>query len=163
MNNFQCIRCPTIQKRRFVSGGCDNLVKIWTFDEGESRWVEVSFVSLIKAVGTDIMPLSFCQSKWLRMPAWCGFKGAVKLLLVIFVTLLNWCIIKISSLTKKFLLYNYPKSPPNFRRILTKLNYLVQSHVLYALRLQRAVRTTISHIFKFRTFYGSLESNNCYI
>ena len=120
-----------------MSGGCDNLVKIWTFDEGESRWVEVSFVSLIKAAGTDIKPLSFSRSKWLRIPAWCGFKGAVKLLLVIFVALLNLG-----------QLYNYPKSPPNFWRILTKLNHFVQSHVLYAQRVQWAVRTTISHIFK---------------
>ena len=28
-----------------MSGGCDNLIKIWTFDEGESRWVEVGSFS----------------------------------------------------------------------------------------------------------------------
>ena len=26
--------------RRFVSGGCDNLVKLWRYDDSQSRWVE---------------------------------------------------------------------------------------------------------------------------
>ena len=43
-------RCPTTQKRRFVSGGCDNLVKIWSYDDAESRWVEVNKLGCCKIV-----------------------------------------------------------------------------------------------------------------
>lgn len=30
---------PALQNKRFVTGGCDNLVKIWKFDEETQKWI----------------------------------------------------------------------------------------------------------------------------
>lgn len=30
---------PALQNRRFVTGGCDNLVKIWKLDEEAHKWI----------------------------------------------------------------------------------------------------------------------------
>lgn len=53
--------CPTTQKRRLVSGGCDNLVKIWHYDETDSRWVEEAKLE--------------AHSDWVRDVAWAPSLG----------------------------------------------------------------------------------------
>ncbi|XP_059090181.1 protein SEC13 homolog [Tigriopus californicus] len=48
-------------ERRFVSGGCDNLVKIWKYDHKESKWVEECKLE--------------AHSDWVRDVAWAPSLG----------------------------------------------------------------------------------------
>jgi len=34
------LRYPSSDQKRIVSGGCDNLVKLWRFNDQEARWME---------------------------------------------------------------------------------------------------------------------------
>jgi len=47
--------------KRFVSGGCDNVVKVWRYDETESRWIEESRME--------------GHSDWVRDVAWAPSIG----------------------------------------------------------------------------------------
>lgn len=47
--------------KRFVTGGCDNLVKIWKFSEAESKWVEEHKLE--------------AHSDWVRDVAWAPSPG----------------------------------------------------------------------------------------
>ena len=48
--------------RRFVSGGCDNLVKTWRFEASEGRWVEEAKLE--------------AHSDWVRDVAWAPAIGS---------------------------------------------------------------------------------------
>ncbi len=50
--------------KRFVTGGCDNLVKIWKYDETDEKWVEEE-----KLEG---------HSDWVRDVAWAPSSGLPK-------------------------------------------------------------------------------------
>ena len=50
--------------KRFVSGGCDNLVKLWRFDDGAGRFVEEAKLE--------------AHSDWVRDVAWAPALGANK-------------------------------------------------------------------------------------
>ena len=50
--------------RRFVSGGCDNLVKLWRFNDAEGRWVEEAKLE--------------AHSDWVRDVAWAPAVGVNK-------------------------------------------------------------------------------------
>eukprot|EP00794_Sanderia_malayensis_P005824 gene5824-6521_t len=49
-------RDATTQVKKFVSGGCDNLVKIWAYEEENARWVEEETLD--------------AHSDWVRDVAW---------------------------------------------------------------------------------------------
>lgn len=51
-------------QKRIVSGGCDNLVKIWLFDESEDRWIEEQKLE--------------AHSDWVRDVAWAPATGLPK-------------------------------------------------------------------------------------
>ena len=53
-----------ILHRRFVSGGCDNLVKLWRYDDSQSRWVEEAKLE--------------AHSDWVRDVAWAPAVGVHK-------------------------------------------------------------------------------------
>jgi len=53
---------PADTSQRFVTGGCDNLVKLWRLDEGSSSWVEDA-----------VLPQM--HSDWVRDVAWAPSLG----------------------------------------------------------------------------------------
>ena len=79
---------PALQNKRFVTGGCDNLVKIWKFDEETQKWINehtleghtdwVSYLHVLELIFPSFFypgpPLDFKFS----VPS---FPGAVELVL----------------------------------------------------------------------------------
>jgi len=54
---------PAASGLRMITGGCDNLVKIWMYDEGSNAWVEAE-------------TLPSAHTDWVRDVAWAPTVGA---------------------------------------------------------------------------------------